>query len=142
VKREWYPGPIHIGHAWAYVPDLAETIARLVDREAVLALCEALNFAGHWLPRGGDMAQVICRQAQIEPNRISAFPWWAIRLTSPFVMLFREMLEMRYLWHHPNRLDNAKLVSVLGRRVAHASGCSGPRLAAGSQLSAGAAECG
>jgi nucleoside-diphosphate-sugar epimerase len=33
---------------------------------------------------------------------------------SPFVELFRELLEMRYLQQRPIGLDNAKLVAFLG----------------------------
>jgi nucleoside-diphosphate-sugar epimerase len=36
-------------------------------------------------------------------------------LASPFVVTFREMLEMRYLWREPLRMDNARLTAVLGR---------------------------
>ena len=32
----------------------------------------------------------------------------------PFVTVLREMLELRYLWQQPVRLDNAKLVAFLG----------------------------
>ncbi|MGZ6010585.1 MAG: hypothetical protein ACXWK0_02030, partial [Caulobacteraceae bacterium] len=46
---------------------------------------------------------------------VKAFPWPLVVLLSPFVVLFREMLEMRYLWREPLRLDNAKLAAVLGR---------------------------
>jgi nucleoside-diphosphate-sugar epimerase len=45
----------------------------------------------------------------------TAFPWWAIILTSPFVTTFREMLEMRYLWREPLRMDNSRLVAFLGQ---------------------------
>ena len=34
--------------------------------------------------------------------------------SSPFVTTLREMLEMKYLWQRPVRLDNVKLVSFLG----------------------------
>jgi hypothetical protein len=37
-----------------------------------------------------------------------------LRAASPFVPLFREMWEMRYLWRIPLRLDNAKLIRFLG----------------------------
>ena len=40
------PGAVH---AWAYLPDLAETVARLVDRDEALAPAERLHFAGHAL---------------------------------------------------------------------------------------------
>lgn len=33
---------------------------------------------------------------------------------SPFVTVFREMLELRYLWQRPVRLDNVKLIAFLG----------------------------
>jgi hypothetical protein len=42
------------------------------------------------------------------------FPWLALVTLSPFVRLFREMREMRYLWREPIRLDNARLVRFLG----------------------------
>jgi hypothetical protein len=38
----------------------------------------------------------------------------ACRAASPFVPLMRELWEMRYLWQVPMRLDNTKLVSILG----------------------------
>lgn len=56
--------------------------------------------------------------------RIKRFPWPAVILLSPFVTLFREMREMRYLWQEPLQLNNEKLLSVLGsetRTAAHRS---------------------
>jgi nucleoside-diphosphate-sugar epimerase len=35
-------------------------------------------------------------------------------LASPFVATFREMREIRYLWQRPVRMDNTRLLSVLG----------------------------
>lgn len=37
-----------------------------------------------------------------------------MRLASPFVTTFRELLGMRYLWQQPVRLDNRRLVQQLG----------------------------
>ena len=42
------------------------------------------------------------------------FPWAVLVALSPFVTLFREMREMRYLWREPIRLDNARLLRFLG----------------------------
>jgi hypothetical protein len=39
-------------------------------------------------------------------------PRW---LTSPVVTTFREMLEMRYVWRGPVRMDNTRLIAELGR---------------------------
>jgi nucleoside-diphosphate-sugar epimerase len=114
VTKVIYPGAPEVGHAWAYLPDLAETVARLVMRRAEFAPFETFNFGGHSLARGGEMAEAICDVAGIPRARIGAFPWWAIGTLSPFVEMFREMREMRYLWQRDVRLDNRKLVAVLG----------------------------
>ena len=46
---------------------------------------------------------------------VRRFPWALVILASPFVRLFREMREMRYLWRTPIRMDNSRLNSVLGK---------------------------
>jgi len=110
----FYPGPQDLGHSWAYLPDVAETIARLLDAEERLEPFAVFHFRGHWLERGVDMAETICRVAGLPTQRVFAFPWWAVRIASPFVEVCREMLEMRYLWKTPAELDNTKLLSVIG----------------------------
>jgi hypothetical protein len=45
---------------------------------------------------------------------VGAFPWWLVRLATPFNPTLRELWEMRYLWRQPVRLGNARLVDVLG----------------------------
>jgi nucleoside-diphosphate-sugar epimerase len=37
-----------------------------------------------------------------------------VRLAAPFNETLRELWEMRYLWQQAVRLDNARLVAVLG----------------------------
>jgi nucleoside-diphosphate-sugar epimerase len=113
-RRVFYPGPRNLGHSWAYLPDVAETIARLLDQPARLAAFDVFHFRGHWLARGADIADAICRAARLPAKRIHAFPWWAVRLAAPFVEVCREMLEMRYLWRVSVELDNAKLRAVIG----------------------------
>lgn len=114
VRRVFYPGPRHLGHGWAYLPDLAEAMASLLEQEARLTDFEVFHFRGHWLARGADMAEAICRAAAIPTRRIHAFPWWCVRLAAPFVEVCREMLEMRYLWNVPIELDNTKLCEFIG----------------------------
>jgi nucleoside-diphosphate-sugar epimerase len=58
--------------------------------------------------------RVVARRTGVEA-RVAAFPWWLLTLASPFITTFREMREMRYLWRNPLRMDNTRLVSVLGR---------------------------
>ena len=45
---------------------------------------------------------------------MTAFPWWLMALAAPFVATLRELREMRYLWRTPVRMDNARLLAVLG----------------------------
>jgi nucleoside-diphosphate-sugar epimerase len=111
LKSLTYPGQPGVGHAWAYLPDLAETMARLA--EAPGAGFETYHFGGHWDHDGGQMIAAIRRAAGFPvPQR--RFPWTALNLAAPFITMLREMQEMRYLWREPLRLDNAKLVGALG----------------------------
>jgi nucleoside-diphosphate-sugar epimerase len=81
-------------------------------------LADADPGAGHWDADGTQMSaaiqRVVMRRTGREP-RIAAFPWWLVSLASPFVTTFREMLEMRYVWREPVRMDNSRLVAELGR---------------------------
>ena len=103
-----------VGHAWAYLPDLAETMALLAEREADLPAFDSFHFAGHWTEPGREMAEAIRRAAGNPDLPIHRFPWPVIYLAAPFVTMMREMIEMRYLWRTPLRLDNRKLVALLG----------------------------
>ncbi len=108
-----YPGDPALGHAWAYLPDLGETFARLLDREDKLGRFERFHFQGHWLT-GEEMAAALRRAAGKPDAPLKRFPWWLMTLASPFVGFCREVLEMRYLWQRPLRLDNRKLADFLG----------------------------
>jgi len=113
-----YPGDRGVGHQWAYLPDVARTMVDLLARRDSLESFAAFHIAGHWDADGAQMVEsirrVVTRLTATRP-RIASFPWWLVALTSPFVATFREMLEMRYLWREPLRLDNARLSAVLGR---------------------------
>lgn len=114
VRMVFAPGALDVGHAYAYLPDLAETLARLLDREDHLADYDTFHFAGHWLARGDDMAAAIRRVCGDPAIPLRPFPWTMIHALSPFVEMFRELLEMRYLWDKPVGMDEAKLRAFLG----------------------------
>jgi nucleoside-diphosphate-sugar epimerase len=88
-------------------------MAELIERTPPEGF-ETFHFAGHWDADGMQMAGAISRAAG-RPLKVKAFPWPLVTLLAPTAVLFREMLEMRYLWQEPLRLDNGKLVRVLGR---------------------------
>jgi nucleoside-diphosphate-sugar epimerase len=114
VRAVYNPGPPEVGHSWAYLPDLAETMARLVETERPMSAYEVFHFRGHWFEHGAEMAEGVCRTLGISNQRIKPFSWWAIKLAAPIVNAFHEMLEMRYLWQVPLQLDNSKLRALIG----------------------------
>jgi nucleoside-diphosphate-sugar epimerase len=106
------PGPA--GHCLAYLPDLCETLARLVNAGDRLGAFEVFHFRGQWMAEGHSLGESIRRVAGDPKLPIKCFPWIVVKLAAPFNETFREMLEMRYLWDKPIGLDNTKLVRFLG----------------------------
>lgn len=113
IKQVSYPGDYAVGHSWAYLPDVGEVLARLLDREAELGGFERFHFGGYWLD-GHAMLDAIRRAAGNPRIKAGRFPWWLARLASPFNETMRELCKMRYLWREPIRLDDAKLQGFLG----------------------------
>jgi nucleoside-diphosphate-sugar epimerase len=114
VRSVTYPGAHSVGHSWAYLPDLGETVARLLEREHELQEFEVFHFRGHHFARGVNFAREVARAAGDPEMRIWSMPWGLLRLVTPFVPLIRELVKMRYLWQHDVALDNRKLVTFLG----------------------------
>jgi nucleoside-diphosphate-sugar epimerase len=108
------PSSRGVGHQWAYLPDVAETMLRLVERDDELPVFARYQMEGHWDADGTQMVAAIVRAAGRPDVKVSAFPWWVLPLAAPFVAVFREMREMRYLWREPVRLSNARLRAMLG----------------------------
>ena len=114
ITAVYAPGAANVGHAWAYLPDLGETTARLLEREAYLAPFEVFHFKGHFTRGAQGVAEAVRRVSGQPRLPIRPFPYPLIYALSPFVEMFRELLEMRYLWRQPIGLANAKLVAFLG----------------------------
>jgi len=114
LRSVYSPGPADVGHAWAYLPDLAETAAQLLDREDRLARFDVFHFGGQWMERAEELGAALRRVTGQPKLPIKAFPYPMIYALAPFVETFRELIEMRYLWRQPIGLDNAKLVKFLG----------------------------
>ena len=113
LRRVTTPERPGVGHAWAFLPDLAETVAALADRDAELDHEERLHFDGHFL-EGRGMAEAVQRMLG-GATPIRPFRWLPVYLGAPFVTFLREVIEMRYLWRTALRLDNRRLVALLGR---------------------------
>jgi nucleoside-diphosphate-sugar epimerase len=109
-----YPGAPGIGHQWAYLPDVAETMVSLLERAADLEAFAVFHMEGHWDADGTQMIDAIRRIVGNPSIEVARMPWRLMRLLSPFVPLFGELAEMRYLWNTPVRMDNRRLASLLG----------------------------
>jgi nucleoside-diphosphate-sugar epimerase len=108
-----YPGPRDLGHAWAYLPDVAATIVALLGEEAKLDTFARFHFAGHYLT--GDALQAAVRRASGRPDLpLRAFAWPLVTLAAPFSETLRELRKMRYLWRTPIELDGTRLRELLG----------------------------
>ncbi|WP_370677044.1 NAD(P)H-binding protein [Pleomorphomonas sp. PLEO] len=108
-----YPGKRGTGHQWAYLPDVADIMVRLAEHDGLDAFA-TFHMEGHWDATGTAMTEAIRRALDDPFMAVKPMPWWLLRLASPFVTTLRELMEMKYLWEQPVRLDNAKLVATLG----------------------------
>ncbi|MBP1861031.1 NAD(P)H-binding protein [Rhizobium herbae] len=114
VATVTYPGRKGTGHQWAYLPDVAETMARLVDRRKTLAPFAVYHMQGFWDEDGTRMVAAIRRASGNPDMKVKAFPWWMMPFVSPFVPLLKELREMRYVWQEPLRMPNDRLIAAIG----------------------------
>jgi nucleoside-diphosphate-sugar epimerase len=92
-------------------------MVELLARRDALDAFASFHMAGHWDPDGTQMSEAIRRIVQRRTGKqpsVAAFPWWLLTLASPFVTTFRELREMRYLWRTSVRMDNQRLLALLG----------------------------
>ena len=106
------PGAPGVGHQWAYLPDVAETMVRLVEAGEPQGFA-TFHMEGHWDADGTAMIAAI-RRAAGGDLPVRRLPWGLMRLAGPVVPQFRELVEMRYLWEQPVRMTNARLVAAIG----------------------------
>jgi nucleoside-diphosphate-sugar epimerase len=115
-----YPGDQDIPTAWAYLPDLARTFVAVATQRAKLPAFETLHFAGHsitardWMRVLTPIAQASAWVKTGESVRYKVLPWALIKLGGLLIPSWADLVEMRYLWQTPHRLDNTKLQGLLG----------------------------
>ena len=104
-----YPGAPEVPHAWAYLPDLGRLCEALGTREADLPRLVEMPYPG--LTLSGQTLADLCGAALDRPVRLRQMAWWPLRLATPVWPLARHLIEMRYLWSMPHRLDPAPLAA-------------------------------
>lgn len=112
VRSLYYPGPLRVRHAWAYLPDLARAAIQLLEKEADLAAAASFHFQGHALT--GEELRAAFERVVGHKVGVWPFPWPAVAAVAPFNETLREVLEMRYLWRETVLMDNTRLTAELG----------------------------
>jgi nucleoside-diphosphate-sugar epimerase len=115
-----YLGEPDVLGAWAYLPDLAKTFVAVAQRRDALQAFEALHFEGHSLT-GQDWLEALTPAARAQQwvkagsaLKLKQLPWPVIRIGALVVPTWAALLPLRYLWQAPHRLDNTKLVRLIG----------------------------
>jgi nucleoside-diphosphate-sugar epimerase len=107
-----YPGPLDVVHEWAYLPDFAETLRRLVAARSGLPPFAQFGFPGHAVT-GREMVGAISRACG-RGFKVSGMPWTMLRLLGAVVPVFRELSDVAYLWSTPHAIDGTRLAAVIG----------------------------
>jgi nucleoside-diphosphate-sugar epimerase len=110
--RLTYPGPLDVQHAWAYLPDFAETLVRLAQIRDRFAACESFGFPGHTIT-GAELIAAI-EQVTGATFNVRRMRWWFLKTFGQVLAMGRELAELEYLWRVPHRISGDKLNAALG----------------------------
>jgi nucleoside-diphosphate-sugar epimerase len=111
-QRLTYPGPLDVTHAWAYLPDLADTMVELAGRRAEFKRLESFGFAGHAIT-GNELIAAIEAVTRSTFN-VRRMGWWMLKSFGQLLAMGRELSELEYLWRVPHRISGEKLNAAIG----------------------------
>jgi nucleoside-diphosphate-sugar epimerase len=106
-----YPGNPDIDHAWAYLPDLCRAAVQLAEMREQLPVFADIAFAG-FTASGNDIVEILSKLTG-SPVKLKPMSWLPLYLARPFWRVAVSLLEMRYLWNTPHRLDGTALATLL-----------------------------
>src|SRR6516164_8816326 len=104
-------GPIDTPHEFIFVPDLAETLVALSEKEE--AYGRAWNVAGPGLITTRQFAEQVFGAVHQKPRLRVAGNKVMLRVLGVFNPFLREVIEMHYLWTTPVKLDDTLLRQLL-----------------------------
>lgn len=104
------PGDLDTPHAWAYLPDLAETFTRVARVREHLGAFATLHVKGHTVT-GRDWVNALDPHGTL---RVGHLPWPLLRTLALVSPTLAALCEMRYLWQRPHALDNTRLSALIG----------------------------
>jgi len=106
-----YPGNPDIEHAWAWLPDLTNAAAELAEIRNELPVFSDIPFPGFTLT-----GHELCEAVGVSLGRkvvLKNMGWLPLQIARPFWKMARYLLEMRYLWNKPHRIDGTKFLTLL-----------------------------
>jgi nucleoside-diphosphate-sugar epimerase len=103
-------GPIDTPHEFIFVPDLADTLIALSEKEE--AYGKAWNIAGPGLITTRQFAELVFNAVHQKP-RLRVAGRFMLRVLGLFNPVPREVVEMHYLWTTPVKLDDTRLRQLL-----------------------------
>lgn len=106
-----YPGRTDVSHTWAYLPDVARAAVELAMIRNSLPRYLDVPFAGYTLSAEALLAAI--NACLLQPAQLTRMSWLPLQLARPFWPLGRCLLEMRYLWDTPHRLQGDVLQNLL-----------------------------
>lgn len=108
----YHMGQLELGHAWAYLPDLARAFVLVADQRDTLGAFENFHFRGHFVTNRELMSAI--QKAWGKPLRIAPLPWILFQALGLANGMLREIVKMRYLWNNPMELVDPRLDAILG----------------------------
>ena len=99
-------GPIDTPHEFIFVPDLAETLIALSEKDE--AYGNTWNVAGPGLITTRQFADLVFGAVDQKP-RLRVAGKFMLRVAGLFNPVLRELVEMHYLWTTPVKLDDTRL---------------------------------
>lgn len=105
------PGALDEVHAWAYLPDIARATVQLAEKREQLEPFQEVLFPGFAL----SLREVTTLLEQVEgrPLKLTKMNWLPLHIASPFWRMGKHLLEMRYLWSMPHKVDEAQFNALL-----------------------------
>jgi nucleoside-diphosphate-sugar epimerase len=104
-------GPLNTPHEFAYIPDAAQTLFRLIQEDG--AYGHTWNLAGSGKITLGEVVQLV-ESITGKPVRKFVVGKRMLQLVGLFNPLLREVAEMHYLITQPLFLDDSALTNLLG----------------------------
>jgi nucleoside-diphosphate-sugar epimerase len=101
-----------VGHAWAYLPDLARAFEVVARERGKLGAFETFHFEGHFVTPEA-MTEAIRRAAPV-PLRAGRFPWLILHVLGVANPVLREVARMGYLWERSLMLRDPRFDALLG----------------------------